>query len=122
MNEVEKVLQNPGWWRDALFDGLTMNEGGPADVDYSGLPESLRYGMQAYIEKGYVPGHFLAAVLENDLKEAVHRSDAANLILLPRIVTWLYFQAPLISHGSPERVSTWAEGGGSEGLKEDQDA
>jgi len=39
-------------------------------------------------------GHFLTAVTENKLIEAVYRADGTNIKILPLYVTWLYWVAP----------------------------
>jgi hypothetical protein len=77
--------------------------------NYSELPESLRDGMQRYFRDGTRPGHFLTAVLENDLFGAVMRSDPNNLNEIPAIVKWLYNEVPLEAYGSTLRVNAWIE-------------
>ena len=77
------------------------------DINYDRLPDDLREGMQRYIDDGYIPGHFLTAVLENDLSEAVGRADPLNLILLPAIVQWVYNEAPADCWGSRQKVLAW---------------
>lgn len=52
-------------------------------------------------------GHFLSAVLSNDLKEAVARADSDNLAGLVHIVAYLYNRCPSGCWGSPERVREW---------------
>lgn len=79
-------------------------------VDYSTLPNpDLIGGMQLYIEEGILPGHFLSAVLRNDLFEAVGRADSYNLSLIPNIVKWIWNEAPSQCWGSPEKVRAWID-------------
>jgi hypothetical protein len=75
--------------------------------NYDSLPESLRGGMQRYIEEGILPGEFLQAVLSNDLLEAFSRADAHNTLLMPKIVAFVYCEMPGTSHGSPEAMRDW---------------
>jgi hypothetical protein len=76
-------------------------------VDYSGLPETLRGGMQRYIEERSEPGSFLCAVLENDLRRSYECADEANYPRLYSIVRWLYNHAPAACWGSAEKVEQW---------------
>jgi len=75
--------------------------------DYSTLPEGLQGGMQRYLEHGILPGHFLTAVLKNNLFDAVMRADANNLKELPSIVRWIHNEARGDSHGSIVKVVDW---------------
>jgi hypothetical protein len=55
--------------------------------------------IERYLDDGYHPGHFLAAIIENDLKEAVMRADDKNLRAIPEYVRWFYNHAPIVSWG-----------------------
>lgn len=77
--------------------------------NYEKLPESLRDGMKRYVEDGLLPGHFLTAVLENNLFSAVMRADANNLKELPSIVKWIHWKIPSSSHGSDITVKAWID-------------
>lgn len=79
--------------------------------DYSELPEGLQGGMQRYIEQGIQAGHFLTAVLSNDLFGAVNRADGNNLPRLQEIVHWIYNEAPNGCWGSSEKVAKWKGSG-----------
>ena len=74
---------------------------------YDKLPEHLQGGMKRYVEKGIGAGHFLTAVLSNDLVGAVSRGDPASLEALPDIVRWLYWEIPSNAWGSSEAVKNW---------------
>lgn len=67
----------------------------------------FKEAISAWIESAQEPGHFLSAVLENDLKEAVARGDGGALDNLPHIVAHLYNDAPAACWGSPANVSKW---------------
>lgn len=71
------------------------------------IPEYMMAGLKRYIDDHCGTGHFLMAVLENNLKEAVHRADEHNLENLPAYVHYLYNKAPSQCWGSPEKVSKW---------------
>ena len=75
--------------------------------EYEKLPFGLRDGMQRYLENGIMPGHFLTAVLENNLFDAVMRADSTNLSLMPDIVKWIYNEVPWEAHGSERIVKAW---------------
>ena len=60
-----------------------------------------------WISHGVPPGHFLTAVLCNDLREAVVRADDVNLAALPDIVNWIRFNAPPACWGSTQAVNRW---------------
>jgi hypothetical protein len=64
-------------------------------------------GLDRWISHGVPPGHFLMAVLCNDLREAVVRADDVNLAALPDIVNWVRFNAPPACWGSPAAVNRW---------------
>ena len=75
--------------------------------NYETLPVGLRSGMQRYLENGISPGHFLTAVLENNLFSAVMRADSTNLSLLPDIVKWIHWEIPMECNGSRAVVDAW---------------
>jgi len=76
-------------------------------LPYHRLHEHVRGGLERYFEKAIPPGHFLTAVLENDLREAVGRADDISIEILPDIIRWLYNYAPARSWGRPATVSVW---------------
>jgi len=77
------------------------------EIDYSGLPDGLRGGMGRYLEYGVMPGHFLSAILANDLRGACGRPYDVNRRFLFEIVQWLFNHAPADSWGSEDKVSVW---------------
>jgi hypothetical protein len=81
-----------------------------ADLRYGRLPtERLAGAMQRYIEHGIPPGHFLTAILSNDLREACERADDDHKHTLFEIVGWLYNEAPSPCWGSPDKFAAWIE-------------
>lgn len=86
----------------------------PADcqaIGYSNrgvkIPDRLGYAIDSYLERGEDLGHFLEAVVRNDLSEAVFRADAESLSAIHTIVVYLYNHAPDSSWGSAEKVEAW---------------
>jgi hypothetical protein len=73
------------------------------------VPEHDHHGLIAFINDGIVPGSFLQAVLENNLREAFGRADLTNRAALFDIVSWLYNDAPADCWGSPEKVMAWSK-------------
>jgi len=74
---------------------------------YSELPETLQGGMKRYVEHGIKAGHFLTAVLSNDLVGAVSYADDTNIHNIPTIVKWLYNEVPQGCWGSSDKVTEW---------------
>jgi hypothetical protein len=71
------------------------------------IPPHMLSSLNAYIEFGQHVGHFLTAVLENNLSEAVGRADDENVKLLPAYVRYLYNEAPQGCWGSKAKVVAW---------------
>ncbi len=83
--------------------------------DYDLVPPHLRNGMREYIQRGQVPGHFLQAVIANDLNDALSHGDEESLIFLRVLTAWLYNDAPGGSWGSRGILNAWSRLGGLEG-------
>jgi len=83
-------------------------------VEYA-IPSYMEYALRLYIDEGHIPGGFLRAVLENDLKGAVNRADSNNLRNLVAYSYFLYNDAPADCYGSPAAVAAWAKAGGLKG-------
>jgi len=81
------------------------------DTIYDRLPEQFRGGMRRYIEDRIQPGSTLRAILAHDLFDAVALADAGAIAELPRIVRWIYQEAPHGSHGSYAVVDAWLSAG-----------
>ena len=85
------------------------------DINYSRLPRYMQDGMRRYIVNGIEPGSFLAAVLSNDLMEALRRGDDVNRQALPVYGMFLYNEAPCGCFGSVENYRSWIKHGGLAG-------
>ena len=73
------------------------------------IPERMKAGILRYIEHGIVPGSFLTAVIQNNLKEAMMYADDENLENLPAYVDYFYNECPLACWGSPKTMEEWAK-------------
>lgn len=63
-----------------------------------------------YVRKGVNPGHFLAAVLANNLMEAMGRADDESVGDLKAITMFIYNDVPSMCIGSKEEVNAWLNG------------
>ena len=73
------------------------------------IRDDMMGAIQRYIDQGINPGHFLSAVIDNDLKEAVGRADDENLENLPAFVAYFYNEAPSSCWGSKEIRQAWVK-------------
>lgn len=71
------------------------------------IPERMMGGIKRYIDQGVDPGHFLTAVICNDLKEAVGRADEENMRNIPAYVSYFYNEMPEPCWGSREKMEKW---------------
>lgn len=86
------------------------------EPDWTLIPERMRGGLERWIEKGIVPGHFLCALLSNDLRGAVSHADVVNIRLLRNYVIFLHNYAPRDCWGGDEQFEAWTDKGGLDGL------
>jgi hypothetical protein len=73
------------------------------------IPEYMMESLERYINDGVPPGHFLQAVIENDLEAAVARADSNNMGQLPAYVGYLYNKAPQGCWGYKGAVKDWCD-------------
>lgn len=64
-------------------------------------------GLALYFNHGIRPGHFLTAVLCNDLQEAFARASPQSVSTLPSLMRLLYNHAPAGAFGSKDRFDAW---------------
>ena len=72
------------------------------------IPDAVARAIDAYLEQGRIPGHFLQAVIQNDLSAAIGRADEVSLANIKAIVCYFYNVAPGVSWGSKEKMTEWA--------------
>ncbi len=73
------------------------------------IPDHMLDGLREYVDHGIPQGHFLTAVITNDLKEACARADRTNLRIIPAYVAWLYNEADARCWGSREKMDAWID-------------
>lgn len=71
------------------------------------IPEAVLEGLVNYLYYGNQPGHFLTAVLTNDLFEAVGRGDDKSIAAIRELVQLIYNRVPSPSWGDKEKVKAW---------------
>jgi hypothetical protein len=71
------------------------------------VPEHLRDGLAMYLNEHLPTGHFLTAVLSNDLAEAFGRADLESRAGLFDLVSYLHNFAPRPAWGSKRQVELW---------------
>lgn len=85
------------------------------DIDYGLLPAHIRSGVQVYIETGRLPGHFLQAVISNNLSTSFGLADEISRERLFDIVSFFHNEAPGPCWGSVEKMHAWAAQDGLSG-------
>lgn len=75
--------------------------------EYDNIPGYTLSAIRNYVIERRPVGHFLTAVLCNNLFEACFHADAANLAALPLIVKFIYNRVPSCCWGSKEKVFAW---------------
>ena len=81
-----------------------------------GMNDDLMQHLIDWVDLGRPMGHFLTALVENDLAEAVSRADEHSLRVLPALVGWLYNEAPSECWGGKEKARLWSEHRGLSGI------
>lgn len=72
-----------------------------------GVSKTVIQSLNMWVMNKILPGGFLTAVLENNLKEACARADSYNRATLFEIVEYCYMNIPAPCWGSPEKVRAW---------------
>jgi|PlaIllAssembly_1097288.scaffolds.fasta_scaffold89356_4 hypothetical protein len=81
---------------------------------YRKIPDHILQSIFLYVHEGRHPGHFLSAVLCNDLFEAVGRADKEALVSLPELVIFIHNRVPTCAykiHGvpGPKAMNRWVK-------------
>lgn len=71
------------------------------------MRSDIKHTLDLYATKGIPTGDFLAAVLSNDLMDAMGRADEDNRDDLFEICEYVYNDMPAPCHGSREKVRAW---------------
>ena len=84
------------------------------------LPEAMQHGFGTWVFFGQnIGGHFMNAIIENDLVEAYSRADEMNTAIMAVYARWLYNDAPGGSWRK-ENLKAWAAQGGMIGVWKEQ--
>lgn len=77
--------------------------------DYTKIPGTglMADGVRRYIERGYPPGHFLTAVICNNLTEAFNRADDENTRLMRDWAAFFRWEIQGNAWGSKEIMQEW---------------
>lgn len=78
------------------------------------IPQRTKETIDDYVSKRWRPGHFVGAVLANDLFGATGSADLENRRALFEIVAYVYNEVPHTCWGSYEVVNKWLAGGEDE--------
>jgi hypothetical protein len=85
-----------------------MNKNLRVAMERKRIPVRMWDSIENYIVEGdHNVGHFVKAIITNDLTEAVAHADSENLALLPNYVKFFYNEAPLNCWGSEEAFQNW---------------
>ncbi len=71
------------------------------------IPDRMMDSIRRYVDSGVPPGDFLAAIICNDLSEAVGRADDENLGNIPAFVSYFYNEAPSRCWHSRGNMLAW---------------
>jgi hypothetical protein len=71
------------------------------------IPYRLWEGLVEYLVERRPMGHFLTAIVSNDLMEACTRADPVCRTHIPDVVMFLLTYAPANAWGSKEVVAAW---------------
>ena len=80
------------------------------------IPINLHNGLIRHVLIGGEVGHFLTALLANDLMETLSRADPTSLANLWQLSVFLYNSTPPQCRGSYGKITAWREDGGALGV------
>ena len=75
------------------------------------IPTRMFGAALRYIVEGIKPGHFLSAVITNDLRDAIARADEENQAALVEWVQFFYNYTPGYCWGSTSNMKNWINNG-----------
>ncbi len=100
-----------------LLTWISLQEGSMDDLmdeaailqDFGLIRRNIVEGMNRFVLLHQPVGHFLTAVLSNNLREAFARADNENQKTMFQIVSYCHNQIPGNCWGTPEKVKAWVE-------------
>ncbi len=78
-----------------------------AKAESCGVEDRHAGALTRYLFDQIPPGHFMTAVLSNDLKETFGRGDAGSIANLRSILTFLHSHFPANVWGTEDRVDSY---------------
>lgn len=78
-----------------------------AHEQYCRIPRQVLASVYGYVNRREITGHFLTAVLSNNLFDAVGRADKESMESLRELVVFIHMEVPSCCHGSLENVAHW---------------
>ena len=75
--------------------------------DYRLINDEILAAINRYVIQHEPCGHFVMAVLKNDLQEAFARADENNATHMFQVVSYCYNEIPGGCWGSPMKVAQW---------------
>ncbi len=78
-------------------------------MGYEQINPRIIASIRRYADEHCPTGHFVGAVLSNNLVGACARADNDNIRVIPEIVKYVYNEIPGSCWGSPEKVKAWLE-------------
>ena len=94
---------------------VEIEDGEDMKSEYDNIPDAILLAINNHVLRGQHCGHFVTAVLSNDLIEAVNRADDECQKCLRSIVRYLYNRCPGGCWGSKKKMEEWRKNGGIEG-------
>ncbi len=74
------------------------------------IRDNIIEGINRYVLYHCEVGHFLTAVLQNNLREALARADDENIKTILQIVSYCHNEIPGGCWGTPEKQREWVKG------------
>ena len=80
------------------------------NINYATAPnQKMVPAIKRYVENRIEPGHFLTALLSNDLMGTFSRADETNGSLIREWVIWMWNDMPFHMVGAREKVEAWLD-------------
>ncbi len=110
VSHKRSVLQDFLWWmqrQEGTIDDLMKDAA--ILQDYGQISTVIVEGINRFVLHHQPVGHFITAVLSNNLREAFARADDGNQKTMFQIVSYCHNQIPGVCWGTPEKVKAWVE-------------
>lgn len=76
------------------------------------IPLRVAQQLADFAVDGVAPGHFVRAVLENNLYSAFAHADRTSKAALPDILAFVLNRMPAVCHSTEQAVEAWIAQGG----------